>query len=461
MNVPVLRDFLNDVPLPITALLLRLSPHLAFIRLSLLSLSWHPPFHNSWLLLAAWCFLCLFADLILRYLLPLFVLLIVTIHRLCPKTPQPLVNELVLQSTIADLQTISSLLPSLPTFPDGYTLARVLLLLYIPYRILMWCVPLRILIAAVGAGFITYRAPWAIVLRRVVWRSAYFRWSIYYLWSQLSGQPLLHHAPHETAVSSTQPVNTLRFLFTVYENQRWWMGLDWTAALLPGERPSWCSPAQHPVSPPNAFSLPKTTAVILASPDGKKVKRTAVWRWEEPEWRVVVRKIDSGITRVERPLPSVEKETGSRLLKGKRQDSVDQSNPSGIQEDQLGEVESAGVEDHVTDPDGWVYGDNKWENLSNKGGMSKYTRSRRWTRIATVQEVVEEVDGDQNEGILAGSTDSLNSAMPDATAGNQFAIESNQRQETSPLRQRLINTVKQPSSNSRDEQVIEKSNSIL
>ncbi|KIL60076.1 hypothetical protein M378DRAFT_63149, partial [Amanita muscaria Koide BX008] len=54
----------------------------------------------------------------------------------------------------------------------------------------------------------------------------------------LSGQPLVHHAPHETAVSSTQPVNTLRFFFMVYENQQW-MDLDWTAALFQGERPSW------------------------------------------------------------------------------------------------------------------------------------------------------------------------------------------------------------------------------
>lgn len=29
------------------------------------------------------------------------------------------------------------------------------------------------------------------------------------------------------------------FRFEVHENQRWWMGLDWTSALLPQERPSW------------------------------------------------------------------------------------------------------------------------------------------------------------------------------------------------------------------------------
>lgn len=31
----------------------------------------------------------------------------------------------------------------------------------------------------------------------------------------------------------------VRLQFTVFENQRWWVGLDWTHALLPGERASW------------------------------------------------------------------------------------------------------------------------------------------------------------------------------------------------------------------------------
>ena len=32
------------------------------------------------------------------------------------------------------------------------------------------------------------------------------------------------------------------------------------------------------------------------------------------------------------------------------------------------------IEDEVTDADGWVYGDNKWESRSAKGGMGKASR---------------------------------------------------------------------------------------
>lgn len=33
------------------------------------------------------------------------------------------------------------------------------------------------------------------------------------------------------------------YQFSIYENQRWWVGLDWTAALLPQERASWYVPS--------------------------------------------------------------------------------------------------------------------------------------------------------------------------------------------------------------------------
>ena len=122
----------------------------------------------------------------------------------------------------------------------------------------------------------------------------------------------------ETATTT----ESLRFLFTIHENQRWWMGLDWTHALLPGERSSWCSPVQAPLSPPGAFTLPEPTTVYLAHPTdkSKRVKRTAEWYWEEPEWTVLVRREGTGVlSRVERPVPvgSEEKEgaTGSRLFR--------------------------------------------------------------------------------------------------------------------------------------------------
>lgn len=36
------------------------------------------------------------------------------------------------------------------------------------------------------------------------------------------------------------------FRFEVMENQRWWLALDWTGTLAPGDRPIWCAPSRRP-----------------------------------------------------------------------------------------------------------------------------------------------------------------------------------------------------------------------
>ena len=79
------------------------------------------------------------------------------------------------------------------------------------------------------------------------------------------------------------------FRFEVHENQRWWMGLDWTSALLPQERPSWCDSHLLPVTPPASFSLPPSSSIILplSGKGGGRTKRTAVWKWYDDDWSIV------------------------------------------------------------------------------------------------------------------------------------------------------------------------------
>lgn len=319
--------------------------------------------------------------------------------------PNPaLVTEDTIQRAIADLTTIHALLPALPTVASSgsvlplVALLRVFSVLYIPYLLLTYLVRLRILLAISGTILFTWRSRWAAVIRRGLWRSAHLRWAAYRAWSILSGQPLppitlspetrsdAEVASLASSQTPSSPGSSIRFLFTIYENQRWWMGLDWTAALLPGERPSWCSASQQPAAPPSAFTLPSPTTVYTLAPDGKhRLKRTARWQWEEPEWRVVVRREGAGTSRVERPLPSAKEESAaaasaSRLLKaaGKmRQPSLDAGRGEKDKEADAEKTADDGAEhadedaEPYTDPDGWVYADNKWEGASGKGGMGK------------------------------------------------------------------------------------------
>jgi hypothetical protein len=256
-------------------------------------------------------------------------------------------TEVSVQAAVRDLAALVVLLPSLPAFPaflssSSFPLAalfRACALATIPYLIITWLIPIRVLVGIFGTIILTYRAPFSCLLRAALWRSSFVRWAVYRAWAELTGTPMPSRIPVpslDVAVAG-QSANTavteqLRFAFMVYENQRWWMGLDWTAALLPGERPSWCSASQAPLSPPAAFALPAPTTVFLSAggaPDARE-QRTATWAWAEPEWRIVVRR--------------------------------DGEPPKDAQD-----VENA----EETDTDGWVYGDNKWESHSGKGGLGK------------------------------------------------------------------------------------------
>ena len=152
------------------------------------------------------------------------------------------------------------------------------------------------------------------------------------------------------------------------------MGLDWTAALLPQERPAWSTALEEPISPPSAFVLPPPTTVFLPHEKGR-AKHTATWTWEEDEWRVLRKLEGSSTSRIERPLPSLKEEVpSSRLLKaaGMMKDVKDAAHLSHEKKDKENEEEEHPEPDEpLTDTDGWIYAGNKWEGNSEKGSMGK------------------------------------------------------------------------------------------
>ncbi|KAJ7188455.1 integral peroxisomal membrane peroxin-domain-containing protein [Mycena filopes] len=432
------------VSLPVP-LLLDLAPAIRLVRRALEIPAWTHPY-DAFLLIALWWASVLLAELTLRYFLPVAAIAVLTSASWSTRTrPSPsIASEHTIQAAVADLAVIEALIPPLPALPVTLlapkSLLRASLVLYVPYLLLTHLVRLRVLVAIAGTVLLAWQAPWASALRSSLWRSAWFRWGIYHLSAVVTGQPLplaAQSAISAAAVAAPTPTKSLRFLFTVYENQRWWMGLDWTAALLPAERPSWCSKAQNAVAPPNAFILPDNTTLYLPAPDGKgRVKRCATWSWEEDEWRVMVRKEGStALTRVEKPLPSEKEENPGLLMKAAvkmRESSSGQPPPAPLADDSETDKGSPDSEEEeeelVTDDDGWVYGDNKWEKPSAKGGMGKYTRFRRWTRVAVVTETIEPVP----EGEVEPAP---RVASPISTTHSSNPVES--QRDHSPLKQRL------------------------
>ena len=302
---------------------------------------------------------------------------------------------------VSDLAKIQELAPAYRnvTLPPISVLLRVTAVFYIPYSILVFLIRLRVIIAVTGTVLLTWKAPWAVTAREGLWSSAWFRWSAYHLWSFISGQPLPPpsqsypvdlkpdtKAGPKTNTTTVTPVEPMRFLFTIYENQRWWMGLDWTAALLPQERPAWSTSSEEPVSPPSAFILPPPTTVYLPHEKGR-AKRTATWTWEEDEWRVLRKLEGSSTSRIERPLPSLKEEVpASRLLKaaGMMKDAKDAHISHEKKDEEKEEEEDSESDETLTDTDGWIYADNKWEGSSGKGGMGKVRTTRVPLHLAMV-----------------------------------------------------------------------------
>ncbi|KAH0827602.1 integral peroxisomal membrane peroxin-domain-containing protein [Lanmaoa asiatica] len=420
-------DFMSVTPPPLALHLLPLAPLIHRFRLLLDILLWSTHWEESALLLPLWWSLCLFADLTLKFFLP-FAALFVFALRHCSSPAQPPstppVTETTVHVLVDDLAAIHALLPLLPRpAPVPRTPPhRRLSLPPIPpphssrppphlHRHLRHPPPPH-----TSAGHSTASTP-----------------SSPALLSPLHPPLPLPNTPPALPPGTTEytdapshpdgdpsaprPSPPLRFLFTVYENQRWWVGLDWTAALLPGERPSWCSASQVPLPPPSTFSLPSPTASFVPVGKHGRAKRIARWTWEEPEWRVVIRKEGhDGLWRIEKT-PTKDKDTpddtgtAARILRPARgRDSSRTGSSESPERDkkppydhhlQDPYVTPAHEDDILTDPEGWVYGDNKWEGASCKGGMGKYTRYRRWTRIAILTETVELV-GPGEFGVMRG-----------------------------------------------------------
>lgn len=381
--VDVLVQFVDSVPQPLTGALIDLGPLLAVLARSARLVEWSDDWYSSWLVLVGWWIVCLAGPILFRYALPLVIALTALVLTWIAGRRESglLVTETVLQNALADLSTIRGALPEQrrPTpWPPIVTL-RTAAFLSIPWLLLTYFISTQIILAVIGTVVLTHRAPWVRVLCSVIWRSAFVRSCVYRVGAYITGQGLPKYVVSNQPTPTTpSAVPSLRFLFTVYENQRWWMGLDWTAALLPSERPSWSSPSLHAVSPPNSFTLPEATTTYLPSADGQsRIKRTAVWRWEEAEWRLAVHKEGGSLSRVERTPPAVDGTqpsaqvpSGSRLLRAATRSSS-ASIPNSDADTPSDNTDQNHSEEPQTDPDGWIYADNKWENNSHRGGLGK------------------------------------------------------------------------------------------
>ncbi|OCK86311.1 Pex24p-domain-containing protein [Lepidopterella palustris CBS 459.81] len=126
----------------------------------------------------------------------------------------------------------------------------------------------------------------------------------------------------------------IRFTFTLFENQRRWLGIGWTSSMLAYERAAWTDEHLNPAPSIDRFELPEVEGGL------------ARWRWVEgSEWRI---------------------------------DGVDNESSG----DEMGKAAAA------NDAAGWIFYDNKWrDGRRGLDGWGRYTRRRKWYRDAELVEI--------------------------------------------------------------------------
>ncbi|KAF2997652.1 peroxisome- protein [Curvularia kusanoi] len=235
------------------------------------------------------------------------------------------------------------------TTRPALTVLFIRILFVLPLWIGLTLPPLYILttkrvVLAVGTVVLSWHSRPARVTRTLLWRSRTVRRiCIFVTGLDFGDAPVkgAHPPPLPPRKKSTQEVAALlaakrrpestgiRFTFSIYENQRRWLGIGWTSSMLAYERASWTDEHMNPVPDKEHFELPEVEG------------GASRWRWVQgSQWKV-----------------------------------------------EVGEADSKGSKSANKEEMGWIYYDNKWrDGRRGQDGWGRYTRRRKWYRDAELVE---------------------------------------------------------------------------
>ncbi|ODO08837.1 hypothetical protein L198_00570 [Cryptococcus wingfieldii CBS 7118] len=363
-------DLVASLPAPYLRLLVLFARPIKATRHALEVLLWTPRRRvESWMVVAAWWALCLGSQPAFRYMLPplLFLPLIpLTTLRLTQggkklpdNTPSSPSTPDTLLLTLADINAVYALMPAspLPATSDIYArfrqlgvvrLVRGLAVIWGTWLVLgQFVFGYRTLLALLGTIALLLPSPPlahlitllsnSLLVRQLLALAFLFTFGSppetsyrfklnFSLWGWLKSKWAASRRPSSTFSfrkpaekssihvgkkedhedDSVKVEDPIYFRFEIHENQRWWMGLDWTSALLPQERPSWCDSHVLPVSPPSSFTLPAPVSIVINTATMTdryaRIRRSAEWKWLDDDWSIV--RAGPGLSNVEHKAPS-------------------------------------------------------------------------------------------------------------------------------------------------------------
>lgn len=225
----------------------------------------------------------------------------------------------------------------------------------------------RFIILASGFLVLTYHSVYARVTRAVLWRSRSVRLFTFYLTGLGFSGARFHSKSGGNLAKGVLGVQSnddkpVRFTYVLYENQRRWLGIGWTANLLAYERAPWTDEFLNESTSPDVFQLPGDENLGVE------------WRWVDKTWRLDLTN-DGG------------------LVVSSKSKSTPDPGPG----------------------DGWVFYDNTWKKPSTDDAFSKYTRRRRWVRTAELVNIGYKEPSDASEDLKITSSISTNAKTSSAS----------------------------------------------
>lgn len=213
------------------------------------------------------------------------------------------------------------------------------------------------IVMVTGAVVLSWHSLWARVTRAILWRWKIVRLIVFYC----TGVDFTRRATVQSAVAAAansavspaeQSSGQVNFTYVLYENQRRWLGIGWTANMLSYERTPWTDEFLNEAPAPELFELPDSEGTGMR------------WKWVDETWRVDL------------------SNDGALIPRSKVRFTPDPG-----------------------EDDGYIYYDNMWRKPSAEPAYSKYTRRRRWVRTAELiaEQVVpsdalqKDENGDENE----------------------------------------------------------------
>lgn len=282
-----------STPPPVLHLLTRSAPTLGTLTRGIRILTWrHPSILAPYILLIIWWAICLYGIELARYGLNGLALAtlgygwLVSRSRRSGPIQAPTMDSAQFAKTLDDARALDTAVAELrealdPIWAiitwrephDSLDAASYLLTSY-PFVLAATAfIPLPYVFGSLGTLLLCWHAPWFRLIRVAMTKSLIGRWLGRLILGIIGGGRGLrtelargtrglalfrnaltytaappqsasakgsNQPPPSTVTGRSERGGDLHYTFTVYENQRWWVGLDWTQALLPNERPSWC-----------------------------------------------------------------------------------------------------------------------------------------------------------------------------------------------------------------------------